>query len=558
MLRRMVPLLLGATLVLSACAAPAPQSTPGSLVHVKLPVGYIPNIQFAPLYVAVEKGYFKEAGIEIEFDYSFETDAVSLVGANNLQFAVVSGEQVLLARAQGLPVVYVCAWYQQYPVAVASKIEQGIQTAADLKGKKIGLPGLFGANYIGLDALLFSAGLSEKDVTLDSIGFNQVAALAADQEQAVSIYTTNEPVQLEAEGYQLNEIRVADHVQLASNGLITNEKTISRDPDLVQRMTTAFLKGLSDTIADPAAAYEISLKYVPDLAKADAATQKEILSRSIALWKADRLGWSDPQAWQNMQDTLLKMGLLKEPSTSTRLHQQVRSLGSMTPTKPVLEVSQLSVVFPDNNGGLQRAGQGVLRGLPPGIRLRPGRLRLRQDHLAARSGGFAAAHARARSDFADGRQPRIGMVFQQSNLMPWRTVLQNITLPLELQGLGQAAVRADCAGPDRAGEAAGIRARLAARSFRRDGPARGHRPRPGARSGPAAAGRAVRLVGCPDPRAHGDRALAHLAEPPQDGRDGHPFHHRVVVPGGSRAGPDAAARKIETGSEGGSAAAAAR
>ena len=312
MLRRMVPLLLVATLVLAACSATQSQGTPGALIHVKLPVGYIPNIQFAPLYVAVEKGYFKQAGIDIEFDYSFETDAVSLVGADNLQFAVVSGEQVLLARAQGLPVVYVCAWYQQYPVAVASKVAQGIQSAADLKGKKIGLPGLFGANYIGLDALLFSAGLSEKDVTLDSIGFNQVAALTADQEQAVSIYTTNEPVQLEAEGYQLNEIRVADHVQLASNGLITNEKTISRNPDLVQRMTTAFLKGLSDTIADPAAAYEVSLKQVPDLAKADPATQKEILRRSIALWKAERLGWSDPQAWQNMQDTLLKMGLLKE------------------------------------------------------------------------------------------------------------------------------------------------------------------------------------------------------------------------------------------------------
>jgi len=65
------------------------------------------------------------------------------------------------------------------------------------------LPGLFGANYIGLDALLFSAGLSEKDVSLDSIGFNQVAALGADKDQAVSVYTTNEPVQLEAQGLQI-------------------------------------------------------------------------------------------------------------------------------------------------------------------------------------------------------------------------------------------------------------------------------------------------------------------------------------------------------------------
>jgi NitT/TauT family transport system substrate-binding protein len=310
--RSLIPWVLVASLALASCTTGAPPTAAASVIHVKLPVGYIPNIQFAPLYVAVERGYFQQAGIQIDFDYSYETDAVSLVGADNLQFAVVSGEQVLLARAQGLPVVYVCAWYQQYPVAVVSKVGQGIKTVADLKGKKIGLPGLFGANYIGLDALLFSAGLSEQDVHLDSIGFNQVAALAADQDQAASVYTTNEPVQLEAEGYQLNEIRVADHVQLASNGLISNQKTISRNPDLVQRMTTAFLKGLSDTIADPAAAYQISLKYVPDLATADAATQQEILARSIGLWKADRLGWSDPQAWNNMQDTLLKMGLLKQ------------------------------------------------------------------------------------------------------------------------------------------------------------------------------------------------------------------------------------------------------
>jgi NitT/TauT family transport system substrate-binding protein len=234
------------------------------------------------------------------------------VGANELQFAVVSGEQVLLARAQGLPVVYVMAWYQQYPVSVVAKTSQGIRELRDLEGKKIGLPGLFGASYIGLRALLNAAGLQESQVTLDSIGFNQVEALTADQEQAVVVYSANEPVQLRAQGIEIDELRVADYVRLASNGLITNEVTLQQNPDLVRRMVQATLKGIADAIANPGEAYEISLKYVEGLDQANEAVQKEVLATSISYWAAETPGLSDPAAWENMQNVLLQMGLLTE------------------------------------------------------------------------------------------------------------------------------------------------------------------------------------------------------------------------------------------------------
>ncbi|HPP64260.1 MAG TPA: ABC transporter substrate-binding protein, partial [Anaerolineales bacterium] len=74
MLKKLVTLALGLAIGLMACSSRGVQKEAGTLTRVKLPLGYVPNIQFAPLYVAVEKGYFKDAGIEIEFDYSFETD----------------------------------------------------------------------------------------------------------------------------------------------------------------------------------------------------------------------------------------------------------------------------------------------------------------------------------------------------------------------------------------------------------------------------------------------------------------------------------------------------
>jgi NitT/TauT family transport system substrate-binding protein len=310
MLKKLVLLMLGLIISLSACGNS--QVKNDALTHIRLPIGYIANIQFAPFYAAIEKGYFKDAGIEIEMDYSFETDGVKLVGAGELPFAVVSGEQVLLARTQGVPVTYVAAWYQQYPISVIAKSDTGVKTIQDLKGKTIGLPGLFGANYIGLRALLFSAGLKESDVKLEEIGFNQVELVAAGKQNIVVGYTANEPIQLKAQGFDVTELRVADSVQLAANGILASEKVIVENPKLVSAFVGAFLKGLKYTIENPDDAYALSATYIPNFADLDQTVQKEILATSIDMWKTERLGYSDPQAWENMQHILLEMGLVTE------------------------------------------------------------------------------------------------------------------------------------------------------------------------------------------------------------------------------------------------------
>ncbi len=304
--------LLVLSIVLSGCTSviSTPPGNTSAPVSISLPVGYVPDVQFAPLYVAIEKGFYREEGLDVSIDYSMENDNTVLVGTGKLTFAIVSGEQVLLARAQDLPVVYVMAWYQQYPVGIVAKKSSGIASLADLKGKKIGLPGLYGANYIGGMALLYSAGLTAKDVTLDSIGYNQVAALTAGQEDAVVVYSTNEPVQLQNQGIDYVLFKTSDVLDLVANGLITNETTLKENPELVKKMIKATLRGVEYTVNHPDEAFEISKKFVETLANADQKTQKQILMNSINVYKTDHYGYSKPEAWTNMQEVLLKMGLL--------------------------------------------------------------------------------------------------------------------------------------------------------------------------------------------------------------------------------------------------------
>jgi NitT/TauT family transport system substrate-binding protein len=225
---------------------------------------------------------------------------------------------VLLARGQNLPVVYFLAWWQNYPVAVASFKDKNIVKPEDLKGKKIGLPGLYGANYIGLIALLNTAGLKESDVQLESVGYNQVEALAAGRVDAVSIYANNEPIQLKRNGYDVNVIRVADYTTLASNGLLTNEKTIQEQPELVKRMARAVTAGINYTLANPDEAFMLCAQFVEGLNTGDQTAQKEIFQASLEFWKTQNTGASDPQAWENMQQVLLSMGLLKQPIDLSR------------------------------------------------------------------------------------------------------------------------------------------------------------------------------------------------------------------------------------------------
>ncbi len=299
-------------------ATPGTGATPtrsgGPLRKLTIGLGYIPDIQFAPFYVAQARGYFRDEGLDVDFKQGLDVDVLKLIGTGALNFGVAGGDEVMIARSQGVPLVYVGTWYQKYPVTMVALEKANIRTVAELKGRTIGVPGRYGATYIGLLALLDSAGLKESDVQLREIGFTQVQALTQGQVDVIVGYTNNEPVQLRALGQTITTINVFDKVNLVSNGLVTDEKTANNDPELVRAVVRAVMRGIRDTIADPDAAVTLSLPTIPGAA--DKRDQlRAVLDATLPVLQGDQttahgLGYADPAAWSSSRDLLLRLKVL--------------------------------------------------------------------------------------------------------------------------------------------------------------------------------------------------------------------------------------------------------
>lgn len=287
-------------------------SSDAELTPVTLGVGFIPNVQFAIYYVGIEQGFYAEEGLDVTLDYGFENDYLALVGANQFQFMVGSGDQVVIGRAQGLPVKYVMNWYTQYPVVIMAKADAGIAEPADLAGKVIGLPGPFGANYVAFRGILEAANLTESDVQMESIGFTQAAALSEDTVDAAVDYGVNGPVVLAQEGIETVQIKLDEYLTIPANGLVTNEATISENPQLVESMVRATLKAIQYTLDNPDEAFDISLTYVPEAAD-NMDANRAVFDAVLDYWTPQgdyALGETRLPEWQAAAEFMERIGLV--------------------------------------------------------------------------------------------------------------------------------------------------------------------------------------------------------------------------------------------------------
>src|SRR6266700_3263692 len=302
---------LFALLLFAACGnSTSPSATSGTtLKKVSIGLGYIPDIQFAPFYVAQSKGYYKAAGLDVTFHHGIVNDLIGSMVLGHDNFVFASGDEALVARSKGLKVVDVSTIFQKYPVSLIVPANSPIHTLADLKGHSIGEPGPFGSTHVGLLALLYQAHLTPNDVHIQSIGFTQVAALIGHHVDAVVGYSNNEPLQLKKQGFAVRTFAVSDYQPLVSNGIISTEDTLHNQPQLVQRFVQATLKGLKYVIANPADAVQISKSYIPGM---DPARAMSVLEATIPLWQSanGQPGYNDKATWQAMEQFLVTQNII--------------------------------------------------------------------------------------------------------------------------------------------------------------------------------------------------------------------------------------------------------
>ncbi len=315
------PFAIAAVLALAVgatgCTPSATSPAPGTPLTVGL--GFIPSVQFAPFYLAQQAGYYRDAGLEVTFQNKIDPDLITLVGQGAVDIGSADGTSVIPAVSQGIPVVYVATIYSTYPSIVFAKASSGIATAADLEGKRIGIPGRYGSSWIMLQALLLSAGLTPDDVEIvEYPDFGQGAAVAQGAVDAATGFANNEPVQLALSGAEVSVLHVDDIVPLPGPGLVAGRATLETKGEAIRAFIAATLRAMREIAADPDTGLEAAIDAVPELADARDA-QRAILEATIGTWSADSdaaaFGAIDPAGWDASLRFMTSLGLVPNPVT---------------------------------------------------------------------------------------------------------------------------------------------------------------------------------------------------------------------------------------------------
>jgi ABC-type nitrate/sulfonate/bicarbonate transport system substrate-binding protein len=323
-------LLAAAALLLVACgeeekaATPAvttpeatsgAEATPAAVKKVTFMAGYKPqaDLPFVGVYVAQEKGFFKEQGLDVDIQHSDGSQHVQLLAAGKIQFATADAAQVLKRRAEaGIPIVAIALIGQTGQQGWVSLADSGINDPTDWVGKTVGFRNTIPPDFY---AILKANGVDPNSVKTVNVGYQPPTLLLEGKVDVYPVFLSNEPDTIRRQGKEVTVFQAADYgVPTLGLTYISNEDFIASNPDTVERFLKAALKGIQYAIDNPEEAVEIVLQYAP---QEDADHQRFMLDTEIAaaysrVTTENGLGWQTEGQWQSLADTLLEFGALEK------------------------------------------------------------------------------------------------------------------------------------------------------------------------------------------------------------------------------------------------------
>ena len=228
--------LVGAILLGFAAASPA---VAADKVSMRLP--WIYNVQAAAYIMAFEKGFYRDAGLEVEIrPGGVQINPNQLVATNQDTFGSNDTPNLIIGRSQGMPLVAVAACWQRHPGGVYALEKSGIREPKDMIGKTL-------AYDVGGPWTLVQAMLAKTGVPLDKIKLVNASGNEILMNGTVDMRTgfvINGPVAIELAGMKTTSIRTSDYgVPAAAEVVFTTEKVVKEQPDLVRRFVAATIKG---------------------------------------------------------------------------------------------------------------------------------------------------------------------------------------------------------------------------------------------------------------------------------------------------------------------------
>lgn len=306
-------------------ATSAATPTTAAAVTATIGLSYIPNIQFAPAYVADARGLFTERGVKATLRHHGTNEGLfTALASGQEDFVVAGGDEMVQAVAQGQELVAIAQYYRQYPVVLIVPDASSIQSPADLRGRSLGVPGRYGESWYGAQVLLSGAGLAETDVAITEIGYTPLAALSSGKVEALIGFANNDLVQFQQAGVPVRSIPlIAGDIPLVSIVLVTTRAYLDANGATAKAVADALVAGIDATVKQPELAVTTAKPYIPNSSTTGWETSAAAtLNATLPLWKQSDgtvSGRLDPEAWSAMTAFMAEHKLVDRQVDATKL-----------------------------------------------------------------------------------------------------------------------------------------------------------------------------------------------------------------------------------------------